>query len=417
MSARVIAIIFMVVLSLVAAGCNGAKETDEVAYIVAMGLDAGQDGKLKVTYLVALPQAVGGQDSGKGGEKPPALLTFEGENLAETRGLLNSSLSRTSILSHVKAIIIGEELARKGLARVTSPFMRYREYRGSMFLIVANRTTAQRLLSANKPIFETLQSKFFESMMLKSVDNSFFPRTNIHEFYVRLKSNSAAPIIALFGLNPGNGGHAVGEIMPPEKDAEYIAGAMPRQGGGGSVEAVGTAVFKGDKLVGLLTSEETRAMAIVHGDFDRGFVVVEDPLMPKENINCYIRLGSSPKIKVVMTDGRPVIDVTIKIEAEITSIGSGISYETGGYREQLEAQVSKVLEQQVTNMLIKTRDLQTDVVGFGYQARACFPTYRDYMAVDWATLYGQAEFKVAVSTRVRRTGLMWRSSGMRPETQ
>ena len=53
---RSLMLVLLVVLAFLSAGCVGAQETDQVAYILTVGLDkAPEEGKLEISYQVAVP--------------------------------------------------------------------------------------------------------------------------------------------------------------------------------------------------------------------------------------------------------------------------------------------------------------------------------------------------------------------------
>lgn len=403
--------------ALLAAGCNGARETDEVAFVLAVGVDQAPNNQITVTYQVAVPRKMsGGSDSsGKGGgDSGEAFTTMAvtAPSLAEARNLLNSGLSRVPNLSHSKVFVVGEGLARHGLGDTIGPLIRFREFRGSMFIMVA-RGTAKDFLEKNKPVLETLPAKYVESMMSSADETGYYLPTNLHDFYNRLKSGSAAPFAVMAAINPRTGqGRPAGTRVPGEEAPDYQAGDIPRDGGD-PAELIGLAVFHGDKMTGILSGQETRMLAMLLNKYPRGFIVVSDPLAPTHNVNVNIRQPRPPRIKVAMADDHPVISVDVLLEGEVTSIPSGISYEGPAYRPLLEAQISRVVQQEMTDMLRRTQAYQADVAGFGYYLRPQFATYQEWAAADWNSLYCQADINVTVNTQLHRTGLMWQTSPLR----
>jgi spore germination protein KC len=261
------------------------------------------------------------------------------------------------------------------------------------------------------PKIELLPSKFIETMLLTNNATGYYVRSTLQEFYSRMKASSGSPYAALISLNPMNGeNHPSGERLPGERVSEYLAGDVPAYGSGIASQFAGTALFRKDKMVGTLTTEETRMLLILQNDFSQGFMVVADPNVPDNSVNANMRLGEKPVIHVAFEDGHPVIDVSVVLEGEVTSIPSGINYEQQEYRQQLEAQLSVMIQGQMEKMLKKTLTLGSDVVGFGYYARTCFPTYQAWEAQNWDELYPTSEIHVKVITKLRRTGLMWKSS-------
>jgi Ger(x)C family germination protein len=404
--------LILFVSTLLITGCNGARETDEVAYVLLIGIDKKEEGKYDITYQVAVPKSLSGEGGGGADNKSTILITVTATSLAEARNLLSSTVGRSINLSHNKAFVFGEKFARGGLGDFLAPLLRYREFRGSMFVIVAHDITAAEFLEKNQPFLEQLPSKFIETMILTYDDTGYYQRINLHEFYSRMKAGIGATYAMLAGVNDTKEGKdtPVGVKDPGERSEEYVAGKLPIRGPGNPVNFAGTAVFRQDKMIGILTNEETRMLGILEGHFPRGFLVVEDPLVPKKGVNINLRLGKPPDIKVRIVNDSPVISVDILLEGEVTAIPSGVNYERGEYRQQLEQQISRVVRGQMEKMLMKTRDWGADAAGLGYHGRTQFAKALDWARYDWADKYSQSQFEIKVTTKLRRAGLMWQTA-------
>ena len=178
------------------------------------------------------------------------------------------------------------------------------------------------------------------------------------------------------------------------------------------VEFAGTALFRGDKLVGILTTEETRTLSMLLGEHPSAFAVFEDPLEPANYVNIDLHLGRTPKIETKLNNGQPTITISLLLEGEITSIPSGIHYEETAYRTLLEEHVNQILRRRVENLIALTQELRCDPAGISMHFRPCFRTYQEMEEANILDLYNRAGVEVTVITKIRRTGLMWRSSGM-----
>lgn len=414
---RIMLAIVLIISAIVASGCFGAREVDEVAYVLVMGFDKSktQEGKYDITFQIAAPRAIAGESAK--GEDVSKVLTLTTENLTEARTFLNSMGSRSPIWSHIKVIVIGDELAHQGLENIIGPINRFREFRGSMYIVVVNGDTAQNFIRKNKPKIDIIPSRFYETMMLSSNETSYYPKSSLHYFYSNLKSGSAAPLAALGGVPVASTASKPSEKKnPPNRADNYKAGSIPqvqhdnKQGSADSpVEMLGSAVFRRDKMVGSLNGQETRLVAILNGDFRHGFLSVDDPLEPTKNVNVIMRLGRGPKLSATIIDGKAYLKAKIFLEGELTSVTSGINYENSEYRPLVEQQVSLLIKRDIIDMLIKTQGMKADVAGFGYHARSNFRTLDEFMNIDWEEMYSQAEIEVEVETKIRRTGLMWRT--------
>ncbi|MBP2654809.1 MAG: germination protein, Ger(x)C family [Firmicutes bacterium] len=412
---RPITLLLFTVWALITTGCNGAKETDEVAYILSVGIDAAPNNQLSITYRIADPHSLaGGKDSQSQSQKSSILINLTAPSLTEGRNILKSIISREPRISHLKIFVISEELARKGLGDLFGLFMRHREYRGTVFLAIV-RGSAKEVLEKNRPDLDVLTSRWVESMLQSYFESSYFLRADIYQFYKRLKNESGAPYAVLLGLNPLDGeDRANNEAVGNDRSEGYLAKQIPRQSGN-PLEMCGTAVFKGDKLVGFLNNKETRALSILLGDLERGFMSLEDPLVPSKQVDINIHLGRKPNINVDISSTIPAITISVYLEGDILGVSSGTNYEAGDYKVLLEQQISNTIFEQITSMLKRTQDLGTDVVNFGYYIRPKFNTVQELENYHWDSKYPEAVIHLDVQTKLRRDGLMRKTTPIRKE--
>lgn len=418
MSLRLAVAIALTAATLLCAGCFGSHETDDVAYILVIGIDQTPDSNLRVTYQIATPHGAGGDASGAsekaGGGQSWITNTIEARSPAETRMLLNSTMSRYPNVSHTTAFIFGEETARAGIGALLHYLVRTRDFRETLFLVVV-RGTAEEYITRNKPKLEANIGKYYETF-INNNESGYFLRTDLHEFYTRLKITGSSPFTLYTGLNPKTGeNNPAGPKTPEQVGEPYLPGGIPRTGSENPPEFLGMAVFRGDRMVGTLDSDETRAVAILLGQFSRGFVGLTDPLQPQEYVTVNLRNGETPKITAELNDGTAVFTAEVLIEGELTGAASGINYEMSPAKELLEAQVSQMLEGQMARMIRHTQEMGTDPVGFGFYLRAKFRTIDEAGKANMTDIYQRSEVRVKVITKIRRSGLMWRTMPIRTE--
>jgi spore germination protein KC len=149
---------------LTAGGCWGSRETDEVAYILSIGLDRGEQDRFLVTISIANPQNIAGAGAGgagEGGLGSSVIMSVESSAVIPSLNLFETSVDRQLSLLHTKAYIISEELAREGLHDLLLSLIRYRELRGTA-LVLVSRGSARDFIEKNKPLLELSPTKQFE---------------------------------------------------------------------------------------------------------------------------------------------------------------------------------------------------------------------------------------------------------------
>lgn len=408
-------LVMLLILILLTTGCsvNGARETDEVAWVITMSVDRADDGDIVVGYRLALPAVLAAGEGVSGDKETSSIVTVKAPTLAEARNILNASASRAVNLSQVTAIAIGEDLARHGVQNLLGPLMRFREFRGTVFILVCPGK-ALDTIKANKPRIETLISRYIHNSVSSYGESSFYVPFSLHEFYTRLKTASGAPLAVGYGLNPLSGEGRAVRTEPGRKTKTYLPGGLPREGGN-PVEFSGMAVFKEDKMVGFFDTGETRALSILLNKFKGSYFSIPDPLAPKYQVTLNLRNGRAPKITVDISGEKPVIRLDVLIEGEMTGNPSGISYEQPEYLQLLEAEIANQLQQQLADMLARAQEWKADVADFGYYIRPKFLTMSELKAYNWDKQFPQATITIKVKAEIRRTGLIRKTVEIRRE--
>ena len=144
------------------------------------------------------------------------------------------------------------------------------------------------------------------------------------------------PIAPLASMNDFSNYKTTG--TPPENfksEGDYYAGELPRLGGN-NFEFLGTALFNGDKMVGKLNGDETRALLMLRGDFHRASISMIDPLNPKLKITLNTKIQKKPLIKVDFQKGKPIINIKIFLDGDLENVQSTTEYESVELKPVLE---------------------------------------------------------------------------------
>jgi len=393
-------------------GCWGSRETDEVAYVLAIGFDKGEKENLVITVSIANPKVIAGISSGGGGgggEGGASTLNYSVESYAPLAAidLLNTTIDRRVSFLHTKAFLFSEELAREGLEKWIYPLNRYRELRGTAQVFVC-RGKAKDFIEKNKPALELSPTKQIELLNLMSSETGLYHNTQFREFYNDTKSSSIQPSIPLVALHEGGlesakPGIGKGGEAPLGK---YIAGEVPIAGSN-QAQVIGSAVFKGDKMVGVLSGQETRYYLAIRGLFRSGITGIPDPLDPNIPVGLLIYQAKRPKYTTIMdAEGNATIKVDIYNEPEIISILSGYNYEDPVNKVLLEETLSEQSQEGFHKLISRTQEeFESDIFGFGEQIKRKFWTVQSWEDYRWLERYPDARINVVVHNKIRRTGL------------
>lgn len=411
MAGRLLKWLMALVFLLLTAGCYGYREVDESAYVIALGIDKGRENMLSVSFQIAVPKAItgggggvgGGGGGGPGGDKGTAFVTtIESPTLLSALESVNAYVDRRATLTHTRAIIFSRDLAEESIVPYLAPLTRFREFRRNTFVMVTT-CPAKDFLKEIQPVLEDNPAKYLELLTGGNRYTEFIPDSTFYNFYNPLKQRAQSPLAALAGLQRQGEGPVDPTFKPK---AGYIAGQIPRDGGG-KPELMGAAVFSEGKMVGAINGEEVGYVKMIRGEFRRTIMNLRDPLAPDKFIIFEMRPQKSPETKTELIDGTAFVSTRVFLEGTIISIQSGENYEDPDKMPLLEQAVEERLTEQTGKLVQKAQtEFRTDFFGFGQFIRKQFLTLPEWEQYRWSERFPEAEVDVTYRFRIRRTGLL-----------
>ncbi len=402
---RVLGVLALLLLVMLPAGCYDYSEPDEKAWVMAMGLDRGRQNVLTVTAVIAVPKNIagsgGGQPAAGGGGKNFFTVSLEAPTLLSSLELLNAVVDRRADLSHIKWFVFSRELAEQGIGEYLAPISRFYQFRRTSLMLVC-QGRAEDFLARGLPVLEDNAGKYYELMHRGWRYTEFIPFDTFHQFYYKSSAPGVVPVAMLASLERKE---PVYPDNAPKPKGKYEAGRIPRQGGS-SIEVMGAAVFRQERMVGTLNADETGLVKLINGTLRRTLLDVRDPKHPDKFVIMEVKPRQRPSVKVQIAGGHPSIEVDIKMEGGIISIQSGEEYEKPGNIPFLEDAVEKELLEDFHAAVAKSQELGADFFGFGLYAKKLFRTWPEWEAYNWDEKYPMASVTLHVDFKVRRIGLI-----------
>ncbi|NLX76006.1 MAG: Ger(x)C family spore germination protein [Clostridiaceae bacterium] len=409
-------LLLLVTISMVfTSGCFDAIEPDEMAYVVALGLDDGTDDNLIITLLLAVPIAVGvGPEPGEI-DNATNMITVAAPTILGGINVINSLISKRVNFTQTKLIVISKELAEKGVERFINTFIRFREFRPDTYIGIS-RGRAEEFLKESKPVLEINPSKHFELVMESFKYTGFSSGSTIEEFYSKMECTCNEAVAVLLDISQieetgdlagvlANRKNSDGEVL----EGDYTATDMPVVYEN-KVRQMGSAVFKGDKMVGELTGRETFYYLMVSGKLGEIRYTMPEPDIAAHS-RAYVTLRLSrarkPEVRVKIKDDKPVVNIRISLEGDILAVTGNNDYSTGESLKKLENYASDYIRRNVVSFLEKTRDdFNSDICFIGKSVKKTFLFWEDWIKFNWTDKYKNAQFVVDVEVKIRRSGVM-----------
>lgn len=370
-----------------------ALNIDNLAFVVALGIDSTNTDKIKVTFQFVNPPS-----TSEGSNQETKILedAVEATSIPNAINIMNSYLARKLDLSHCRNIIFSEEIAQKGISSYIYTLMNDVQVRPTSNIIVTT-CTANLYIKKSIPSLETSITRYYDIFTNSSKYTGYVSNATIGDFYNALVCNSCEPYAILGGVSSSK---ANSSESNNSNDSEIKSGSSPISGTR-SAENIGMVAFKHDKLSGELTSMETVCFHILHNNLNSFLISIPNPSDKNSNLDILIIPKDKTKINVNIINNSPFIKINTTFTAKIFSIDENSDYLNSNIISAIETSCNKYLENIISDYLYKTSLVfKSDINGLGKYALLRFRTNSDFTNYNWTENYKNSTFKVNVETNV-----------------
>lgn len=453
MSKRNLTILIVIFIAMLS-GCTG-REPNEIAYVVALGLDKMDNNNYKMTIQYANTTAIsGGEEGGKVGSEIVEQVTVEAPNIYAGMGLANHIVSKTFTLSHAKILVFSREVAQEGLKDMMETISRSEELRPDITIAIAHDTASEYLTSVT-PEMEVNPVQYYQLIYQKN-NLVGIPRGYARDLFFMMETKDSDAVLPIAGViktsseeegqsggGEGSGGQSGGgdqqtggqdsggessggqsggssqnaqKQSPNEEQSQapineekfeykmknYIAGQAAIEKKNKS-EAVGSAIFKEDKMIGIMGSIETEMFKIMSGDYKDSYITIYNEETPESPITVKAIQDKKPKYKIDLENKR--IDIELFIESDIYSLPSDYNIENDV--EKFETNAQEYMNESMTAFINEfMQKYDSDILGFKERSKHKFLTNEKYEEFKENVNFKEFDINVKTNFRIRRMGLL-----------
>ncbi|HEX2927476.1 MAG TPA: Ger(x)C family spore germination protein [Ruminiclostridium sp.] len=359
-------------------GCWNRNELDTLGIVMGIGIDkAEESGQVKVTSQVIKPGEIGASKKG-GGAGGGSDAFWNVVNTGYTVfGALRDSTNKTSrklYFPHNQIILVGREIAEEGVRKYLDFFFRDPEPRVNVWILVS-QGTAGEILDVKSEFDKVPASNIAKLIELEAKATSQTMAVRLRNFALGLMSKTTAPVAPFIGISD-EGGKKVATIS-------------------------GTAVFKGDKLVGKLDKLEGRGLLWILGEVKSGLIEVEDSTNSKV---CLEIIRAKSKMSPEIKNNKIIIKVNIN---EDGNLGEETGLKNLSKLEevaQLEKKKSEAIKSEVMAAVKKAQELNADIFGFGEAIHQKYPKQWKELEDKWDEIFPTVQVEVKVQAKIRLMG-------------
>lgn len=444
MSKNLRSIIVFVILLVIFVNAFSASYTSRnisnLAYIFALGIDKGENAKMKISAQLSniATSTGGGGSSGEGNN--PILISCEANSIFSGINLLNTYIGKELNLAHCSVFVFSKEFAQIGISSEIYSLINNEEVRPSTNLVLSTCDAYDYLKNSN-PNLERLTTKYYETFSITDRFTGYISNITIGNFYNTLASKDEEATAILGGLNSAarsensksssnsnksdssdteklssessgssnssnNSSNESSNQSSQEQESSIInpedltAGTSSASGKRGT-ENIGLAVFENDKFRGELTATETICHLLINNDLDSCIISISNPIVESEKMELQLFPSKKTKITINIIDGIPHISIKLYLNADVMTLEQDIDYEIPETLEKISSTAKDYLKNEFDKYLNKvSKEYNCDIDEFYAKAIGHFATIPEWKNFNWKEKFKNAVFNVDLDFNV-----------------
>jgi germination protein, Ger(x)C family len=373
------AVLIVLVTLVFLSGCWSQFELPDRGFVMGVALDEGEGGKIELTTQVYRPQPAHGSHELPGSGKGTAGLNIKTSDITVMEAVrdIPIHLGRKAQWSHIRVILIGEQLARKvDMGDLLDFFYRDHEPRITVSLIIT-KGKAGELLKKQPAIEQTMGQQLLRAKKFAASASGKTMDTTLLRWVLQSLSEHSDSYISY--------------VYEDKQDEDMFSVA-------------GLALFKGGKLSVIMSPKKTEGFVMLRNEYNDGVIQIPcaSPSKEMETMEV-IRLRT--KIKTYIKGDQ----IKVQVRAQGDGAIGNMKCTQIENEEDEAAFVHKVEERVKLKMLTTIHFLQKnkiDVIGIGNSIYQKHPKQWKKLSSEWDEKFAEIPFSVEVKLRLITGGVL-----------
>lgn len=183
-------ILLLLIISLSFFSSYDSLKIDNLAFVIAIGIDKGNNNNLLISFQIAKPSSMSESSSSK--EETSTINTVEAESIGAGITLMNSYVEKQLNFSHCKLVVFSEEIASKGISSEVYTLMNNVQIRPSTNIVIS-KTDAKHYIENSTTNLEILPTTYYELFPTSNKYTGYVGNSSIGEFFNSLNSTTSEP--------------------------------------------------------------------------------------------------------------------------------------------------------------------------------------------------------------------------------
>ncbi|WP_043933766.1 Ger(x)C family spore germination protein [Bacillus sp. EB01] len=367
-------LLYSIICTVVLTGCWDRTEINDMAFVIATGVDKGEKDNYSVSAQIPLPSAMGGAGSSGGGGGttggPYFVIMGKGRSIKESYDDMQIRMSRELYLAHRRVIVIGEDMAREGIRQPIETILLQPQSRLSTFLVISKGKAFDML--STQPKMEKLPGEAIREMA---------------------KSNLGMTIkdVILDIERPGKVA-----VVPVISTADEKGSAKE----GKEIIMQDYAVFWRDRMKFITNKKESLGILWLFEKMDTKAITF--PVQPGRHMSLQI-IESRFRPIYALKKGKPSFTIRIEAASILMDNDSNIELDDAKTYGHIKKMLEKEIKGQVEAILNRAHKEKADVAGLGwYLYKSHHSRWDSEWKENWYEKLPELDFTVQVDCDIQR---------------
>ncbi|GIM45009.1 germination protein [Collibacillus ludicampi] len=388
----VIQLLLLCFMVLLLSGCWDRKEINDLALVVGVSIDKKKDGfMLSLQYIIpktltGQAGGMGGGGGGSGGEATTKVESGEGLTIADAMARLQEKIPRKIFWGHMKALVIGEDIAKEGITDNIDFFLRHPEPRMRTFVYVS-KGKASKLLEVPGYL------ERFSSETIRELNKLRFNlEVTLKDLTQMIKSDAKAAALPWIEVVEWSSSH-------PERSRIRLNGA---------------AILKNGKMVGYVDDYTTRGLLWIRNEVAMATITVQ-PSGEKGKVSLNM-IGFHTKLVPQIEKGKWLMRIEAVTSDDVVENTTSLSMMNPNHTQRIAKAAGVQIEKRMKLALKKIqKGMNADIFGFSEAFQRKYPKEWDQAKDHWDEIFPKIEVKIDTKVYVRRPGASTSPAGIPEE--
>lgn len=369
-------ILLMIIGALTLSGCSAARQLENQAYVIAMGIDVSTGGDIELS--VQLPKISGGQQDSGGANSSYVPVSVRAGTFDHALEELNRSVPRDMNLSQLELIVLSQDAAfSKDFAGLIEKLAGTQNIYTAASVIICEGHAGE-FIRALKPGLGSRLSADILARLDHCRGLGILPECSLAEVFYRSNAPYSDPMAGYVTLETAS--DSGGDTAEPASSASSGSQSSSKESKEAVIRFGGAAVLSGGICKALLSAEEVMLVNLLQGRLNSFRWSCGGASIALQNIG-------APQIMVDTSASPAKISILLRLSIEEQS---GLP-ELDVIRRQLSSDIMQLIE--------KMQRLQLEPFGIAESAAASFLTLQDWQSYGWKARWkdAQTEIKLQLS--------------------